>query len=158
MPGAITVFRSDSAGAVSVDLRPDGDGRVRRIPLGAVSRGQALPTAPAWLQRDPAAAQQSHPSHPITLIVPFAAGGSTDVIARVVAEAMRRPLGQTIIVDNRGGAGGSIGTAAIAKAAPDGATIGMGTASTLAINPAAYKTLPYDITTDLEPVGLIAQG
>jgi tripartite-type tricarboxylate transporter receptor subunit TctC len=104
-----------------------------------------------------AVAQDSYPSRSITLIVPFAAGGSTDVIARVIAEAMRGPLGQAIVVDNRGGAGGSIGTAAIAKAQPDGYTIGMGTASTLAINPAAYRSLPYDITRDLEPVGLIAQ-
>ena len=104
-----------------------------------------------------AAAQETYPTRPITLIVPFAAGGSTDVIARVVAEAMRGPLGQTLVVDNRGGAGGSIGTAAIAKAAPDGYTIGMGTASTLAINPAAFKSLPYSVIDDLEPVGLIAQ-
>jgi tripartite-type tricarboxylate transporter receptor subunit TctC len=104
----------------------------------------------------PASAQESFPSRPITLIVPFAAGGSTDVIARVVAEAMRAELGQTIVIDNRGGAGGSLGTAAIAKAEPDGYTIGMGTASTLAINPAAYKNLPYDIVKDLKPIGLIA--
>lgn len=104
-----------------------------------------------------AAAQDIYPTRAVTLIVPFAAGGSTDVIARVVAEAMRGPLGQTIVIDNRGGAGGSIGTAAVAKAAPDGYTIGMGTASTLAINPAAYKALPYDIANDLAPVGLIAQ-
>lgn len=103
-----------------------------------------------------AVAQDNYPSRPVTLIVPFAAGGSTDVIARVVADAMRGPLGQSLIVDNRGGAGGSIGTAAIAKAVPDGYTIGMGTASTLAINPAAYKSLPYDVD-GLEPVGLIAQ-
>jgi tripartite-type tricarboxylate transporter receptor subunit TctC len=104
-----------------------------------------------------AAAQESYPSRPVTLIVPFAAGGSTDVIGRVVAEAMRGPLGQTLVIENRGGAGGSIGTAAIAKAAPDGYTIGMGTASTLAINPAAYKSLSYDIAKDLAPIGLIAQ-
>jgi tripartite-type tricarboxylate transporter receptor subunit TctC len=103
-----------------------------------------------------ATAQDNYPSRPVTLIVPFAAGGSTDVIARVVADAMRGPLGQSLIIDNRGGAGGSIGTAAIAKAAPDGYTIGMGTASTLAINPAAYRSLPYDVD-GLEPVGLIAQ-
>jgi tripartite-type tricarboxylate transporter receptor subunit TctC len=104
----------------------------------------------------PLSAQGSFPSRPVTLIVPFAAGGSTDVIARVVAEAMRAELGQTIVIDNRGGAGGSLGTAAIAKAEPDGYTIGMGTASTLAINPAAYKNLPYDIVKDLKPIGLIA--
>lgn len=101
-------------------------------------------------------ALDQYPTRPITMIVPFAAGGSTDVIARVVAEAMRNVVGQPIVIDNRGGAGGSIGTAAIAKAAPDGYTIGMGTASTLAINPAAYKSLPYDIDGDLKPVGLIA--
>ncbi len=89
--------------------------------------------------------------------MPFAAGGSTDVIARVVAEAMRPDLGQSLVIDNRGGAGGSLGTAAIAKAAPDGYTIGMGTASTLAINPAVYRNLPYDIVHDLKPIGLIAQ-
>jgi len=104
-----------------------------------------------------AAAQEPYPSRPITLIVPFAAGGSTDVIARVVAEAMRDPLGQSLVIDNRGGAGGSIGTAAIAKSAPDGYTIGMGTASTLAINPAAYKSLPYDVIDGLAPIGVIAQ-
>ena len=103
----------------------------------------------------PAAAQDSYPTRSITLIVPFAAGGSTDVIARVVGEAMRGPLGQTIVIDNRGGAGGSIGTAAIAKAAPDGHTIGMGTASTLAINPAAYKSLPYDAT-KFAPITVLA--
>jgi tripartite-type tricarboxylate transporter receptor subunit TctC len=96
-------------------------------------------------------------SKPVTLIVPFAAGGSTDAIARIVAEAMRGPLGQTVIVENRGGGGGSIGTAAIARAAPDGLTIGMGTASTLAINPAAYVKLPYDVLADLAPIGLIAE-
>ena len=103
-----------------------------------------------------AAAQDLYPSRPITLIVPFAAGGSTDVIARVVAEAMRGVLEQPIVIDNRGGAGGSIGTAAIAQARPDGYTIGMGTASTLAINPAVFKSLPYDIARDLKPIGLIA--
>ena len=104
----------------------------------------------------PVAAQDNYPQRPVTLIVPFAAGGSTDVIGRVVADAMRGALGQSIVIDNRGGAGGSIGTGAIAKAAPDGYTIGMGTASTLAINPAAYKILPFDVLDDLAPVGNIA--
>ena len=101
-------------------------------------------------------AQDNYPSRSITLIVPFAAGGSTDVIGRIVAEGLRQVLGQTVVVDNRGGAGGSIGTAAIAKAAPDGHTIGMGTASTLAINPAVYKNLPFDVLNDLTPIGNIA--
>src|SRR4051812_30722035 len=99
---------------------------------------------------------QNYPSRPISLIVPFAAGGSTDVIARVVGEAMHKELGQPVIIENRAGAGGSLGTAAITKAAPDGYTIGMGTASTLAINPAAYKNLTYDVQKDLAPIGNIA--
>lgn len=102
-------------------------------------------------------AQGAYPGRPVTLIVPFAPGGSTDVIARVVAEAMRAPLGQNVVVENHAGAGGSLGTGAIARAAVDGYTIGMGTASTLAINPAAYKSLPYDVARDLTPVGLIAE-
>ena len=104
----------------------------------------------------PAGAQDAYPSKPITMIVPFAAGGSTDVIGRVIAEGLRQVLGQPVLVDNRGGAGGSIGTLAIARAQPDGYTIGMGTASTLAINPAAYKSLPFDVLTDLTPIGNIA--
>jgi tripartite-type tricarboxylate transporter receptor subunit TctC len=105
----------------------------------------------------PQIARAQNHSGTVTLIVPFAAGGSTDAIARIVAEAMRGPLGQTVIVENRGGGGGSLGTAAIARAAPDGLTIGMGTASTLAINPAAYVKLPYDVLADLAPIGAIAE-
>jgi tripartite-type tricarboxylate transporter receptor subunit TctC len=104
----------------------------------------------------PAVAQGAYPSKAITLIVPFAAGGSTDVIGRLVADGLRTVLGQSVLVDNRAGAGGSLGTAAIAKAQPDGYTIGMGTASTLAINPATYKSLPFDVLADLAPIGNIA--
>ena len=103
-----------------------------------------------------ATADDAYPNRTITMIVPFAAGGSTDVIGRVVAEGLRKVLGQSVVVDNRAGAGGSLGTAAIAKAAPDGYTIGAGTASTLAINPATYKNLPFDVLTDLSPIGNIA--
>jgi tripartite-type tricarboxylate transporter receptor subunit TctC len=101
-------------------------------------------------------AQDAYPSKTITLIIPFPAGGSTDVIGRLVAEGLRTVLGQPVVVDNRAGAGGSLGTGAIAKAPPDGYTIGMGTASTLAINPATYKSLPFDVLTDLSPIGNIA--
>ena len=101
-------------------------------------------------------AQEVYPSKTITLIIPFPAGGSTDVIGRLVAEGLRNVLGQPVVVDNRAGAGGSLGTAAIAKATPDGYTIGMGTASTLAINPATYKNLPFDVLDDLSPIGNIA--
>lgn len=116
----------------------------------AVIAGLAASTLPGF-------ARAQSRAGPVTLIVPFAPGGSTDAIARIVAEAMRSPLGQTIIVENRGGGGGSLGTAAIARSAPDGATIGMGMASTLAINPAAYVKLPYDVLADLAPIGAIAE-
>jgi tripartite-type tricarboxylate transporter receptor subunit TctC len=99
---------------------------------------------------------QAQDTKSITMIVPFAPGGSTDVIGRVIADGLRQVLGQTVVVENRAGAGGSIGTAAVAKAAPDGTVIGMGTASTLAINPATYKSLPFDVLTDLVPIGNIA--
>ena len=111
-----------------------------------------LATLALGLAVSPARAQDAWPTRGIALIVPFAAGGTTDVVARVVAEGMQQVLGQSIVVDNRAGAGGSTGTAVVARAKPDGYTIGLGTASTLAINPAVYKTLPYDVLADLAPV------
>ncbi len=105
----------------------------------------------------PASAQDAYPSRPITLIVPFAPGGSTDAIGRIVAEGLGQALGRTVVVENRAGAGGSIGTAAIAQVEPDGYTIGIGTASTLAINPAVYRNLSFDVLTDLVPIGGIAE-
>ncbi len=121
-------------------------------------RAFAAVAAAAWLAIGllPVSPQEADPARPITLIVPFAAGGSTDAIGRVVAEGLRRVLGRNVVVENRAGAGGSLGTAAVARAAPDGLTIGMGTASTLAINPAAYRSLPFDVLADLVPVGAIA--
>ena len=99
---------------------------------------------------------QDYPTRSITLIVPFAPGGSTDVIARVMAQGLRAELGQTVVVENHAGAGGSLGTGMIVKAPADGYTIGMGTASTLAINPAAYRNLPFDVLKDLAPITNIA--
>src|SRR5690606_22263671 len=78
---------------------------------------------------------ESYPSRPITLIIPFPAGGTTDVVGRIVAERLTAELGQTVIAENRGGAGGSIGSNAIAKAKPDGYTLGIATVSTHGINP-----------------------
>lgn len=83
-------------------------------------------------------AAEAYPSKPVKLIVPFAAGGSTDIVARVIAEGLRSTLGQPVIVDNKGGAGGLIGSEAIAQAAPDGYTLGMATVSTATINPSLY--------------------
>ncbi len=91
-------------------------------------------------------------SRPIRLIVPFPAGGPTDLVARVVAEPLSRILGQPIIVDNKGGAGGSIGTAELARAQPDGLTFGIASVSTHGVNPVVYKKLTYDPIKDFAPV------
>jgi tripartite-type tricarboxylate transporter receptor subunit TctC len=98
---------------------------------------------------------QSYPNKPITLIVPFPPGGPTDLVARVLAQTMSGQMGQQIIVDNRGGANGNIGSAAVAKAAPDGYTVLYNTSS-ITLSPALYKSLPYDVQRDLAPVGLTA--
>ena len=102
------------------------------------------------------AAAQDYPSRPITLIVPYAAGGGNDVMARIVAEKMSKSLGQQIVIENKGGAGGSIATRQVAKAAPDGYTLGLGGTGTHAINPTLYPNVGYDPRKDFAPVGLIA--
>jgi tripartite-type tricarboxylate transporter receptor subunit TctC len=99
---------------------------------------------------------QDYPSRPITLIVPYAAGGGNDLMARTAAEKMSKTLGQQIVIENRGGAGGSIATRQIAKAAPDGYTLGLGGTGTLAINPTLYGNVGYDPRRDFAPIGLIA--
>ena len=102
-----------------------------------------------------ALAEEVYPARPITMVVTFAAGGSSDVLARAVAEAMSHGLGQQIAVDNRPGAGGQIGAEVVAHATPDGYTILFGTNGTLGIGPALYKNLRYDPAHDLAPVGLL---
>jgi tripartite-type tricarboxylate transporter receptor subunit TctC len=99
---------------------------------------------------------QDYPTRPITLVVPYAAGGGNDVMARIVAEKMSKTLGQQIVIENKGGAGGSIATRQVAKAAPDGYTLGLGGTGTLAINPTLYPNVGYDPRKDFAPVGLIA--
>jgi tripartite-type tricarboxylate transporter receptor subunit TctC len=103
-------------------------------------------------------AQEAYPSRPITMVVAFAAGGSTDLIARVLAQRMGAALGQTIIIENKGGADGAIGTGAVARAAPDGYTIILSTTSTHVINPLLYKSIAYNPTTDFQPISLVAQS
>jgi tripartite-type tricarboxylate transporter receptor subunit TctC len=98
-----------------------------------------------------------YPARPITLVVPYAAGGGNDVIARIVAEKMGTSLGQTVIIENRGGAGGTIATRQVAKSEPDGYTLLIATSS-LAINPSLYPNAGYDPRKDFAPIGLIASS
>jgi tripartite-type tricarboxylate transporter receptor subunit TctC len=98
-----------------------------------------------------------YPAHPITLVVPYAAGGGNDVIARIVAEKMSASLGQTVVIENRGGAGGTIATRQVAKAEPDGYTLLIATSS-LAINPSLYPNAGYNPRKDFAPIGLIASS
>src|ERR1700752_2122669 len=100
---------------------------------------------------------QEWPAKQVNLIVPFSAGGTTDLFARLLAQHMHAKFGQPFIVENRAGAGGNLGAGAVAKAAPDGYTFLVGTVSTHAINPFLYSKLPYDTVKDFAPVSLIAR-
>jgi tripartite-type tricarboxylate transporter receptor subunit TctC len=102
-----------------------------------------------------AAVAQTYPSRPITMIVPFPPGGATDAIARILNDRLRTALGQTVIIENVGGAGGSIGVGRVVRAAPDGYTLNLGQLGSHVMNGAAL-TLPYDLVTDLDPVSMIA--
>jgi tripartite-type tricarboxylate transporter receptor subunit TctC len=102
------------------------------------------------------AAEQAYPTRPIRLIVAFPPGGSTDIIARLVGQRLSERLGQQVIIDNRGGAGGTVGTEIAARATPDGYTLTMGTTSTHVIAPAAYSKLKYDPVKDFAPITLVA--
>jgi len=101
------------------------------------------------------AAAQSYPSKPITIVVPFSAGGPTDTLARIIGDPMRKTLGQTVLVENVTGAGGSIGTGKVARATPDGYLVSIGHWGTHVVN-GVYYSLPYSVLTDFEPVAMIA--
>jgi tripartite-type tricarboxylate transporter receptor subunit TctC len=117
------------------------------LAVGAAS----LPTVPRF------AMAQVYPTRPITIIVPFAAGGPTDIVGRLLAERMQAALGQSVIVENSTGAGGTIGVGRVARATPDGYTLSLGIWSTHVVNGAIY-TLQYDLVKDFEPVALISRG
>jgi tripartite-type tricarboxylate transporter receptor subunit TctC len=104
----------------------------------------------------PAAAQAAWPNKPIRYIVPFAPGGTTDILARVVGEKLALALGQPLVIENKAGQGGSAGSAELARAAPDGYTIGGGTISSHAINASLYDKLPYDPVTSFAPITMYA--
>ena len=103
-----------------------------------------------------AALAQAWPAKPIRLMVPFPPGGSTDIVARIVAQKLSEKLGQSIVIENRGGAGGTIGTAIIAKSSPDGYNLAVASTSTHVVAPGVYAKLEYDPVKDFAPVGLMA--
>ena len=123
----------------------------RRRALFGLAASAALPLLA------PAARAQAWPSRPISMIVPASAGGPTDAIGRVLAEAMGARLGQTVLIDNVAGAGGSIGVGKVARAAPDGYTLGIGQWSHYVLNGATYA-LQYDLLKDFAPIALLANG
>jgi tripartite-type tricarboxylate transporter receptor subunit TctC len=116
-----------------------------------------LVAAAAVLTIVTSAAAEDYPSRPIAMIVPFAAGGPTDVVARILAEGMRASLGQPVLIENVTGAAGSIAVGRVARSAPDGYTLSIGHWSTHVVNGAIYK-LPYDLLTDLAPVSLLVSN
>jgi len=113
--------------------------------------------AAALVLTSPAARAQTYPSRQITLIIPFAAGGSNDLVGRAIGKKLTEAWGQPVVVENRAGAGGLIGTAAVATAAPDGYTLLL-VSSTFTINPAIKKTMPFDTIKDFTPVAFIARS
>src|SRR5437870_3055759 len=120
---------------------PGGNMNRRHVVLSAIAA--CIVAGSAW--------GQSYPTRPIKLVVPFAAGGSTDLIARIVAEQMRRELGQPVIVENRGGAAGALGTVEVAKSAPDGYTLAVATVSTMIVYLATRDKPDYTLE-DFAPV------
>ena len=104
-----------------------------------------------------AASAEDYPSRPITIVVPYAAGGLFDSIARALAESMRGPMGQTVVIENVGGAGGSIALGRVARATPDGYTLSVGSGDQFVVNAAIYP-LQYDVVQDFEPVSLLMNG
>ena len=98
-----------------------------------------------------------YPTGPVTLVVPFTPGGSADFLGRIVGDRMAHGLAQPVVVDNRAGAGGSVGSAVVAKAEPDGYTLLLGHIGTLAFNPSLYPKLPYDPVKSFAPVGMVAR-
>src|SRR5438105_4694964 len=102
------------------------------------------------------AAQERYPQKPLRIVVPFAAGGSTDIFARMIGERLSGPLGQPVVIENRPGAAGNIGAEAVARSAPDGYTLLMATTGVMAINNALYKNMTYDAAKEFDPVVFVA--
>jgi tripartite-type tricarboxylate transporter receptor subunit TctC len=122
-----------------------------------MNRWMAMAVGVSFAAVSTLAAAQAWPAKPIKYVVPFAAGGTTDILARTISEKLSVALGQPVVVENKPGAGGGLGAAEVAKAAPDGYTIMGGTISTHAINATLYKSLPYDPVRDFAAITLIAR-
>ncbi|WP_241673208.1 Bug family tripartite tricarboxylate transporter substrate binding protein [Lacisediminimonas profundi] len=120
--------------------------RLRKLLLAAPAAACLLSFSGASFAADP------WPTRPIKLVVPYPAGGSTDVLARLVGQKLSERIGQTVVIENKSGAGGNIGTDSVAKSAPDGYTLTMGNIGPIAINPSLYPNLPYDPLKDLAPI------
>jgi tripartite-type tricarboxylate transporter receptor subunit TctC len=123
----------------------------QRIPRRALPALGALLAAPRV-----ARAQGAWPDRPVRVIVPFTPGGSTDILARALSAELQESLGQPFVIENRAGAGGTVGSEVVARAAPDGHTLMMGHIGTLAVNPALYRNLSFDTVTSFQPVVLVA--
>src|SRR6202011_5825977 len=122
----------------------------------AMQLGRLCAAAVAGLFAGSLAHAQDYPARFVTMVSPYAAGGGADLLARVVAQKLTDRLGKSFVVENRLGAGGVIAAAAVARAAPDGYTLLLGTSTQLAIQVTLHKTLPYDPATDFAPVALVA--
>ncbi len=122
----------------------------RRELLMSMAAGAVAGGLPGWAHAD------GYPTRPVKMVIPFPPGGSTDIVGRLLATRLSEPLGQTVVVENRGGAGGTIGAAEIARATPDGYTIGIATVSTCGTAPNIYPKLPYDPIKDYQTITNIA--
>src|SRR5687767_2488220 len=131
-------------------------GSRRIMQVSAASRRLSVAAFLAALALPGAATGADYPVRPIRFVVPFAAGGTSDIIGRILSVRMQESLGQSLVVDNRGGAGGTIGTNIVAKASPDGYSIVLASNGTHAIVPYLYARLPYDPIKDFAPVSMVA--
>ena len=125
--------------------------------IATFKRAAGVVASAALLAALPSYAQQKYPDRTITMVVPFGAGGSTDIVGRIAADAMSKVLGVSMIIENKGGAGGTIGAQAAANAAPDGYTITMSTTSTHVVGPLTVETVKYNPIKDFEHIGMIAE-
>jgi tripartite-type tricarboxylate transporter receptor subunit TctC len=130
--------------------------RRRTAPAAIPAAALAVALGSALLPAASPASASGYPSRPVRFVIPFAAAGVSDIVARTLGARLQESLGQPILYDNRGGAGGTIGTDIVARATPDGHTLGIGNLSTHTIAPSVYRKLPYDPLRDFAPVSLVA--